>query len=382
MRIGLNLIGFTPGCGGVETYLTSLIAALQKVDHDNEYILLCDEVAASAFVPVSDRFRIHIFRYQQQSFRWFMRGIFQRTLGYDILKRDLLHLPVDVMHHTLTVLNPPGLPYPSVLTFHDMQQEYFPQFFSSQELAKRRESYLPSVIESKALIALSLHAKTCLVEKYGIDPLKIHVIHSGCGEDCRERDPGTLVDLIQRYNLQQPFIIYPAATWPHKNHSRLLKALRLLVERRLFEGELLLTGAQKEAHGEMKAEIASLGLTDKVRWLGYIPRSDLLCLYNLARFMVFPSLFEGFGLPVVEAMASGCPVACSHTTSLPEIAGDAAIYFDPMSVEDMAGVIGTLWSDSSLQKLHIKLGVERSTMFRWEEAAAKTVTVYRQALTG
>lgn len=378
MRIAINTIGYAPGSGGVETYLSGLITALQKVDSENEYLILCDDLAARDFATVSDRFRILVLRYRQYSCRWILRGLLQRTFGFDLLQRELSHLPVDIMHHTLTVLNPPGLPYPAVLTFHDMQQEYFPQFFSKQELERRRSSYLPSVMEAKGIITVSEHAKHCLLERYGIDPAKVHVVHSGCGDDCRVRDAASLGDLIQKYGLDRPFMIYPAATWPHKNHSRLLQALQLLSERSAFDGELLLTGARKEAHSALLSEINRSGLTSKVRWLGYIPRIDLLSLYSLARLMVFPSLFEGFGLPVVEAMASGCPVACSNTTSLPEIAGDTVVTFDPTAVEDIARAISALWDSSAMREKYSILGLQRSSLFRWEEAAAKTIAVYQQ----
>jgi glycosyltransferase involved in cell wall biosynthesis len=380
MRIALNFLGYRPGCGGVETYVMNLLSSLQHVDRDNEYLVLCDEIAVQDLMPVKENFRLRVFRYQQSSMRWVLRGLIQRTTGIDILERELYPLQVNVMHHPLTVLNPPGLPYPAVLTFHDMQEEFFPQFFSHVELRKRKVSYLPSVREARAVITVSAHAKTCLVERYGIAPGKIHVVHSGCGSQfSRIEDSKMLGNLTLKYKLLRPFMIYPAATWPHKNHQRLLAALRILIDRGRFDGELLLTGASMTIHDDVLGEIDRLGLTGAVRWLGYVPREDIPCLYNLARLMVFPSLFEGFGLPVVEAMACGCPVVCSNATSLPEIAGEAALFFDPSSIEDMAEAISRVWENTLLQEMLRQKGQERSSHFLWEDAAAKTLDVYRLA---
>jgi glycosyltransferase involved in cell wall biosynthesis len=378
MRIALNLIGYAPGCGGVETYVTNLLAALQEIDRENQYLVLCDEIAAGSLRLSAGNFTLMVYAHQKYSVRWIVRGVVQRICGFDILARELGSLPVDVMHHPLTVLNPPGLSCPSVLTFHDMQQEYFPEFFAADELARRKKSYLSSVLEARAVIAISEHAGACIVEKYRADPRKIHSVHSGCGDEFQLRDPATLAATAAKYAIDGPFIFYPAAAWPHKNHLRLLEAVRILIESGSFDGILLLAGARQSAHGELIEAVARLGLTSRVRWLGYLPKEDLPQLYNLARIMVFPSLFEGFGLPVVEAMASGCPVVCSRSTSLPEVGGDAVIYFDPWSKEDIAEKISRVWNDPALwHELKLR-GMAQSAKFCWRETAKKTLQVYRE----
>ncbi len=381
MRIALNLHGFTSGRGGVETYLKNLFACLQLVDGVNEYLILCDGGAADSFRPVRSNFQMRVSNYERPSFRWLARGVLQRVCGYDLLAREFASLDVDVMHHPLTVLNPPGLCVPAVLTFHDMQQEYFPEFFSAEELRRRRASYLPSVREARAIIAISAHAKACLVERYELPPEKIHVVYHGIADPFRLI--GNLQELdgvMRKYSIQRPFMIYPAATWPHKNHLRLLAAVRLLMDRGQFDGELLLTGASMDAHSHVMSEIERLGLSAVVRWLGYLPYGDLPRLYNLARLMVFPSLFEGFGLPLVEAMACGCPVASARSASLPEVADKAALYFDPTSIEDMAETIVRVWQDDTQQNDLRQRGLLRASCFSWKRAALDTVDVYRRAV--
>ncbi len=377
MRIAINLIGYTPGCGGVETYVTNLLIELQKINFENQYIVLCNEDAVSSLNVHAANFSLKVYSYQEYSARWIMRGLIKRISGFDTLCRELDNLPVDVMHHPLTVLNPPGLPYPSVLTFHDMQQEFYPEFFSRSELDTRRKSYLSSVHEADAIITVSEHAGACLIEKYGIDAGKIHVVHSGCGDEFCIRDVSTLSEIIAKYAIDRPFIMYPAALWPHKNHQRLLEAVKILVDSGVFDGSLLLTGAPMDAETKLMKVISRLGLLSRVRWLGYLPKEDLSYLYNLARFMVFPSLFEGFGLPVVEAMASGCPVICSESSSIPEVGGEAALYFNPLSSEDIAEKIAFAWNDENLINRLKVIGLAQASKFSWAESAKKTMDVYR-----
>jgi len=372
MRIALNLIGFAPGCGGVETYVTRLLAALQRVDRENEYLVLGDEIAASILKVNAPNFKLKLYPYQKHSLQWYARAAMQRIFGFDTLAHELKKLPVDVMHHPLTVLNPPGLPYPSVLTFHDMQQEYFPEFFTPLELHRRKRSYLPSVLEAGAVITVSEHGRGCLIERYGIDPGKVHAVHSGCGEEFHPRDAAALSETAAKYGILGPFILYPAATWPHKNHLRLLEAVRILVEREGFQGSLVLSGAQQEGHRDFL-------VADRVKWLGYLPEGELSYLYNLAQVMAFPSLFEGFGLPVVESMASGCPVVCARSSSLPEVGGDAAVYFDPLDAHDIAAAIWRVWNDDALCSEMRLRGVAQASGFTWEETARKTIRIYRQA---
>jgi glycosyltransferase involved in cell wall biosynthesis len=261
-----------------------------------------------------------------------------------------------------------------------MQQEYFPEFFSASELKQRKRTYKESVEGANAIITISAHAKKCIVENYDIDPLKVHIIYSGCGREFFIRKTGSLSEITKKYNIRPPFIFYPAATWPHKNHARLLMALKLLVDKGEFDGELVLSGAQRNAHGDLVKLIKQLRLEGKVRWLGYLPQDALPKLYNAAKIMVFPSLFEGFGLPVVEAMASGCPVVCSQNSSLPEVGGKAAIYFDPLQVESIAEQISLVWNRDEIRETMRQKGLLQASLFRWEKTAKETVDLYHNVL--
>ncbi len=381
MHIGLNIIGLPLGAwGGVETYFRNLLHYVQQVDSRNEYTLLIDERNVSEFPLSSPLFSLRTYDFSRPSLQWFIRAVLRHGFGSDILKPLLKRIQLDVMHHPFTVLTPPGLSTPSVLTFHDMQQEYSPEFFSARELRWRRHTYRSSAEEATRIIAISEFTKQCLTDRYQISPDKIDVIYEGYGPEYRiMEDREALNGIRKKYELFRPFLYYPAASWPHKNHRTLLAALRILCDRRGFDGELVLTGIAMQAHGDMLKEIQRLGLSDRVKVLGYLPYDELPFLYNLARVMVFPSLFEGFGIPLVEAMACGCPVVCSGTTSIPEVVGDAGATFDPLSAENMAEAINAVWQSDSRREDMRARGRRRAELFNWEITARKTIDTYERA---
>jgi glycosyltransferase involved in cell wall biosynthesis len=274
-------------------------------------------------------------------------------------------------------MSPSGLNTQGVVTFHDMQHEFFPQFFTEKERRMRSERYRTSAFAAQTVIAISEHAKGCMVDRYGVEPDKIQVIYQGCDAEYRPIDDLEQLELARsRIGLAKQFIYYPAATWPHKNHQVLFAAIQIMVERYQFDGHLVLTGTEKTSHEALLSDIDSRRLGNVVRILGYLPYSDLPYLYNLAKLMVFPSLFEGFGIPVLEAMACGCPVVCSQATSLPEVAGAAALYFNPFDPEEIAEKMWSVWSDDSKQKQLHAAGIDQARQFSWQKTARQTLAVY------
>lgn len=381
MRIGLNAISFVPGrMGGMETYLRNLLQMLQCQESDHQYTVFCDQ-RYSAELPISHaRFSIRHLNYARPSLNWWLRGVGRTLFKTDLLKRQMKGLGVDLIHHPFTVLTPLGTGIPAVLTFWDMQHEFFPEFFDQLELLRRKRNYRASAEEAVRIIVSAGFTRDCLVERYGISSEKIQVIHTGYAPQYRVvDDQDSLQQIRQKYRLDRPFMYYPAATWPHKNHLTLLKALKILAERHGFDGELLLTGIAMQSQEAIASDIQRLGLGNRVKLLGYLPANELPLLYNLARLLVFPSLFEGFGIPLVEAMACGCPIICAESSSLPEVAGDAGVLFNPRDPEELAGKIWQLWhNDAGLQAM-AERGIQRAKLFTWEETARKTVQVYEAA---
>ena len=255
------------------------------------------------------------------------------------------------LHFPLSVMIPRVAAPPAVTTVHDLQHELYPALFSRAELAYRRAVYGWTVKRSRLLIAISEHARSTMLERYELPPERVRTIHLGIDHarftpDGREREP---------------LLLYPANRWPHKNHARLLDAFAL-VRQGQPELRLVLTG---QGHDRAR-------LPDGVELRGHVTSDELLDLYRRAACLVFPSLYEGFGLPPLEAMACGCPVASSNATSLPEVCGDAAEYFDPLATEDMAAAILR-----ALDGRLVERGLARAAGFTWDTCARAHEGVYR-----
>jgi glycosyltransferase involved in cell wall biosynthesis len=263
---------------------------------------------------------------------------------FDAARLNALHFPLSVM---IPRVDRP----PAVTTVHDLQHEVYPQFFSRGELAYRRAVYGWTVKRSRLLIAISEHARQTLLDRYGLAPERVRTIHLGI--DHARFTPGD--------GERRPLVLYPANRWPHKNHERLFAAFAR-VRRERPELRLALTG-----QGHERAQ-----LPEGVESRGHVSADELVALYRTAGCLVFPSLYEGFGLPPLEAMACGCPVACSSATSLPEICGDAAEYFDPLSPDDMAAAILR-----ALDARRVARGLAHASEFTWEACAEAHDAVYR-----
>lgn len=385
MKVGISAIGFKPGeMGGTETYFRNLLHYLQLIDHDNTYKIICNSSSNKGqFSFFSTAIETKIYNNTKPSCGWFIRGVLRNTIKIDVFKLALDGLKLDLIHFPFTIMSPIGLNTPTVLTFWDMQHEFYPEFFPDEELQRRRASYKPSAERATRIIVSAEFTKRCLVEKYRIDADKIDVVYTGYGPEYRIiNDAVALEEIKSKYGFDRPFLYYPAATWPHKNHKLLLAALKIMKDQKMFDGLLVLTGIAKQSQNEIADEIERLGLSEMVRLLGYLPYEKLPYIYNLARAMVFPSLFEGFGIPLVEAMACGCPVVCSNTTSLPEVAGDAGSLFDPTSAEDMAEKICSVWESEDLRLEMRSKGFERAKLFSWENTARQTLEVYKKTLNG
>lgn len=364
----------------METYLRNLLQVLQRIDSDDSYTVFCDKRYAAELAIDNERFCIRHLNYARPSFNWWVRGVGRTFFKADILKWSMKGLGVDFIHHPFTVVTPLGTGIPAVLTFWDMQHEFFPEFFDQLELLRRKRNYRASAEEAVQIIVSAGFTKDCLVERYGISSEKIQVIHTGYAPRYRViDDQDRLQQIRHKYGLERPFLYYPAATWPHKNHRNLLKALAILMEQHGFDGELLLTGIAMQSQETVVAEIQQLGLANRVKLLGYLPADELPMLYNLARMLVFPSFFEGFGIPLVEAMACGCPIICAESSSLPEVAGDAGVLFNPRDPEELADKISQLWYDDAGLQVMAERGIQRAKLFTWEETARKTVQVYETA---
>jgi glycosyltransferase involved in cell wall biosynthesis len=279
---------------------------------------------------------------------------------------ELLHFPV-----TVPV---PRTSLPQVVTLHDVQHHDLPAFFSPPERALRRLTYDAAARRASAVITPSEYSARRIVEVLGVPRERVQAVHSGIDHERFRQEPRPEdADQRARFGLRRPFVLYPANLWPHKNHGRLVEAFARVSEPDL---ELVMVG-QTYGRLEPLAKIARRGgAGDRLRHLGYVEREAVPALYRGARAVVFPSLYEGFGGPPLEAMACGCPVAASVRASLAEVCGDACVVLEPESVESIAAAIERVVADESLRSRLRQAGLERARRFSWEEAARRHAEIY------
>jgi len=263
------------------------------------------------------------------------------------------------------------------VTMHDVIPLLFPGKYRSVYGRFLRYSYLSSLRNADLILTVSEYSKTDLVSKCGIAADRIVVAYEGIDTDLFKAVPlGALErqQVLARYGVRQPYVLHVGSLEPRKNLLRLVHAYRLLLERRPdFYLRLVLCGRTSAESHEILLAVRELGRPGQVIATGAVPDADLAVLYRAAAACAMPSLYEGFGLPLVEAMASGVPVMSSNASCLPEIAGDAALFFDPESVEEMTECMGRLLGDSTVREALVARGLARARQFSWEACARTTL---------
>jgi glycosyltransferase involved in cell wall biosynthesis len=289
-------------------------------------------------------------------------------------------LGLDLLHYPRTTIWPLSINTPCVLTFFDMQHEFYPQFFTQKELDRRGESYRSSVEKAEHLIVPSQYTQQTLIEKYDVPVTKMTLVPVGLPRSFHRVELSEVERIRNKYNLPERFVYYPANPWLHKNHARLMSALRIYGERYGEVPWLVLSGRLHNERRDAGSLAIAAGVSERVIDLEFVAQEDLPGLYSAASLMVFPSLFEGFGIPLVEAMGCGCPIAAADATAIPECVGKAALLFDPWDPADIADKIYHLLVDEKLRQLLVKRGYERAQQFDWRSITEQLAKVYAHAL--
>jgi glycosyltransferase involved in cell wall biosynthesis len=278
--------------------------------------------------------------------------------------------------HFTNSLAPLRAPCPIVITLHDMSLFVHARLHPLKSQLFVRPIIPVAARHAAAIITVSQHAKCEIVNGLQIAPDKVHVIHEAAAPQYHTiTDSAELNRVRQRYHLHKPFVLYVGTIEPRKNLTRLVTAFAQ-ARRQQPDLELILVGQLGWKYASLLKAIEDLKLGHAVRRLGYVPDEDLPALYTLARLLAFPSLYEGFGLPVVEAMACGTPVLTSNGSSLAEIAANASYLIDPLDVDDIARGLVRLATDDELHARLRAVGLARSAQFSWQRAAEETVRVY------
>jgi len=355
---------------GIGTYIRNLLRELAALDHDTEYVIISrpdDDAAVRAlganFRPVASTAGNYSAT-EQISIPWTLRreGV------------DLFHAP----HYVLPAL----VRCPSVVTIHDCIHLMFPQYLPNRwSLAYARTSITLAAKRATRVLTVSESSKRDIQRFVDIPPGKVDVIYNSY--DPRfgvEPDADTVNRVRERYQLQSEFVLYAGNVKPHKNLERLIEAFHLVRSRGLDHLKLVLIGDEISKYTALRRAVHRHQLHNYVRFLGYLPEDTLAVMYRLAGVFVFPSLYEGFGLPPLEAMASGTPVVTSNLSSLPEVAGDAAVLVDPYSAEAIADGMYRVLTDNDLRSDLRRRGPERAKQFSWEASVRRVREIYGQVL--
>lgn len=372
MRIGINALYLIPGrVGGSEIYLRRLLSALGKIDRDNQYVVFSNRENRGTFelgenfiehhCPVRALIRPHRIAWEQLVLPWRAR---QRRL-------DVLHSPGFVA--------PLFAPCPSVITVLDLIYLEFPQTFPFLARQWMRFLVRHSSRRAERIIALSNYSRDEILWGLDVPHWKIRSIYLGGGEDrMAPAGPGEAEEVLTKHGIRTPYLLTVAAAHPHKNLIRLLEAYYRLAEK--DEYQLVIVGVRHNRYGARVAQtVERLDLAGRVLFTGWVGEREKEIIYSRAALTVFPSLLEGFGLPVLESMRYRVPVACSNLPSLAEVAGEAARLFDPYSAESIAAAIRDCLGNQPLRRRLIEKGLRHSAGFTWEETARQTLEVYRAA---
>jgi glycosyltransferase involved in cell wall biosynthesis len=349
---------------GNETYVRNLFREFARADVDADFIAYISARGAETLIPSA-------FRY-----RWISENPFVR-LGYDLSQR-LRHDRPALVHVQYT--SPVACPVPAVVTVHDVSYLEHPGYFSSFRRNQLRWSVARTVRRAARIVTPSEFSRDRVSRAYGIDPERITVIHNGVDPRFRPmaRD-AAFASLRARLSLNAPFVLTVGDLQARKNQVGLVRAFVQLVRNVPSLPHHLVLAGKENWHGcEVREAAAQSGCADRIRFTGFVSDDDLHRLYAACDAFVFPSFYEGFGLPVLEAMACGRAVACSDQSALPEVADSAALLFDPRSIDDMARAMRDLLVDAELRTRMERLGQARASQFSWQRAAAETLAVYRQ----
>ncbi len=363
-----------PSDGGIFQYTLSLIEALKS--SKNECVLFCKEDESNYnFLNLEIR-KIPNLSKLEKIFM-FQGLIFNRK---NFFKHSELFFDIDIL------ISPFVTPYvyftnkPYIVTIHDMQERYFPKFFSFKERFIRYINKKRLAQNSEFILCESNYVKNDIIKFLNISQQKIKVLPSPPTNKFLEfkYNEKKAKEVIKKYNLPNKYIFYPAQYWYHKNHLNLIRAFNLL-SKKYPELYLIFTGAKKDNFFYLEKEIKKLNLEDKVFHLGYVDYEDLPYLYKLSLMLVMPSLFESISIPVYEAFSLKVPVCCSNVVALPEQVGDAALLFNPYSVEDIAEKIETYLKDEHLMESKALKGFEKIKNFDFMSYKINLISILEEA---
>jgi len=382
MRIGIDIRLIGKKRTGDETVFFNLVKNLSEVDKKNEYFLFTDRdpdknsnlAEEIKKLKLADKFNI-IFINSPNRFWWNLRA----------LPTYLRKNPVDIFHtqYIAPFWRPKNVKL--VLTIHDISFNFFPQFIKFPDLFFLKTLIPRSLRKAAKIIAVSDFTKKEIEKYYGIPAENISVIHNGVDFKLFNQaiDQEKLRKIKSKYNLPEKFVLYIGTLQPRKNISVLIEAMKILIEKYNLGDTKLVIAGNRQAHNfdsKIDEKIKNHDLQKSIIFPGWIDEEDKAALYKLAECFVFPSLYEGFGIPVVEAMAAGTPVVCSNVPVLREIGESAALFCDPRNSLEFAKNISKILTDENLRNNLIEKGKIIAQKYSWQKNAEKTLNLYKSLI--
>lgn len=375
MRIGLNahLLSFEPTYrqAGVSKYIEALLRYLPEVAPDLAVVAFTGP--ARPLPEQGFEQRIEWRHSRLPTAKPEVRIGWEQTSGVVAAHRariDLLHAPVNVISM--------GVRLPQVVTVHDLAFHHYPEQYPGMKQRYLRAMTRQSVRRATRVIAVSEATRQDIISVYDIEPARVVTVPNGVDDGMRPLPSEDVQAFREEQGLPEHFFLFLGTLQPRKNIAALVRAYATASMG--VDWPLVIAGAKGWQYEQIYAQVQDLGLEDRVHFAGHVPGEQLAHWYSAATILVYPSLYEGFGLPLLEAMACGTPVIGSNVSSLPEVIGDAGVQVDPRNVPALAEAMLRLAADGELRQQLSRRGLERAASFTWREAASKTVDVYRQVI--
>ena len=371
MTIAINTLPLLDNQAGAERYTRNIINYLVRLNGDHQYHLILSRINQSLYRPNQGNFQQTVVDVNTR--HKLLRILSEQIYLPRLLKRqgvNLLFSPCNIGPRFLSV--------PLVITLFDLHWLRFPELFSPLRLAYLRRALTWSARKAEAVLTISENSKKDLINLLSVPEEKITVTYVGLDPLFREiPEKSELQELRRRYGLKDRFILSVGQLHKRKNIPGLLQAYQRLAAHSPLNVQLVLAGGEGDGAAEVREAVRQIG-RDRVVFTGCLPDEDLLRFYHAAECLVYPSFYEGFGLPVLEAMACGCPVITSNSSSLPEVAGGAALLIDPHRIETITEALVSLLANPVLSQSLIQKGLEQARKFTWEAAARRTLEVFEK----
>jgi len=363
MKILVDISALRLSKGGANTYITELFQSLEKIDKQNEYIKI-------SYSPIFER-NNKILRISDTILRelWWTQKIIPKLINSN--NADILHSP--------SFLSPINICKPNVVTFYDASILRYPEFFNLWPKLYANKFYEKIITNSNQIIAVSNFTKSEILHFFpSIKEEKIKVTHLAANKIFKVQEKEMNKKTTKKYKLVKPYLLCVSTIEPRKNYKNIIKSFYKIIDN--IENDLVFVGASGWKNSDIPGLIGSMKLENRIRFLGHVNTEELVSLYNSADLFLFPSLYEGFGIPILEAMACGCPVITSNSTSLNEIGGDSALKVNPLSSDEISEGILELVLKPSLLEFYKLKGLEQAKKFSWEKTAKETYEVYEKVI--